>query len=541
MSIRSVFTPTCLAFLALAGMLYSPSSRATDYVFAGSNTGAIPDGNNTVRTVLFTVSGIAAPVQRVRVSMTLTHSWMGDVSATLISPNGRNRLVLFSRTGVKPGSTFGNASDFIGIYKFADSGSPDWWPVAAGAVMTPGEYRPVTGGVILSKVGGCPTYLDAVFSGLAPVDSNGVWQLQITDSVIGDTGTVTAATLELNDSVALFKSSFETGEPLRGLDSQRGSFAPACTRATSDFDGNGLADFVLARVEAPNIRWYVRPNLATSEGVETSFLHGLSATDILFDMDIDGDGISDAVVWRAGAPGHFFVRRSSQPSAPPLDIALGATGDDPIESGDYNGDGLDDLAVFNAPPFGAPDGPMNLSIRDTATGVVRTIFLGNGVAGDVFVSGGLDHTGDGIADVAVQATETPTQARYTIFDGSNGNAVDTFLLGNPSDFQVPGNRVGNFVDDITVSRTVSGSREWTIRDMATGVTGAPFVFSTTGDARLTGDFDGDGLDDYAVWRSSATPGTSKFVLLNSVTPANPAREVIMGQVGDFAVATARVK
>jgi len=67
------------------------------------------------------------------------------------------------------------------------------------------------------------------------------------------------------------------------------------------------------------------------------------------------------------------------------------------------------------------------------------------------------------------------------------------------------------------------------------------VFSIIVGFRLTGDFDGDGSDDYAVWRGSGPPNASKFIISNSAIPASPTRELIQGEQNDFAAAGARVK
>ena len=63
--------------------------------FPGTGTGAIPDNSATCATVegsplnvTFTVTGIAGAPSNVSVSFTGTHTWVGDVNARLIAPNG---------------------------------------------------------------------------------------------------------------------------------------------------------------------------------------------------------------------------------------------------------------------------------------------------------------------------------------------------------------------------------------------------------------------------------------------------------------------
>ncbi|HLM59789.1 MAG TPA: BACON domain-containing carbohydrate-binding protein, partial [Pyrinomonadaceae bacterium] len=73
---------------------FSDSPSATFPANAGT-LGAIPDGPSTnpqtpgaARDVTFTVSGITGNVSNVEISLTGTHTWLGDVEATLIAPNG---------------------------------------------------------------------------------------------------------------------------------------------------------------------------------------------------------------------------------------------------------------------------------------------------------------------------------------------------------------------------------------------------------------------------------------------------------------------
>jgi len=61
---------------------------------------------------------------------------------------------------------------------------------------------------------------------------------------------------------------------------------------------------------------------------------------------------------------------------------------------------------------------------------------------------------------------------------------------------------------------------------------------STTDITLSGDYDGDGVDDYAVWRPSATVGQSKFIVRRSLFPATPL-EVFLGLNSDYPAANAR--
>ena len=61
--------------------------------------------------------------------------------------------------------------------------------------------------------------------------------------------------------------------------------------------------------------------------------------------DYDGDGITDLAVFRP-TTGTWFIVPSSHP-ATPLNVVFGGWGDVPVP-GDYDGDGKTDLGIFRA-------------------------------------------------------------------------------------------------------------------------------------------------------------------------------------------------
>ncbi|MDH3255082.1 MAG: hypothetical protein OEM62_08835, partial [Acidobacteriota bacterium] len=90
-----------------------------------------------------------------------------------------------------------------------------------------------------------------------------------------------------------------------------------------------------------------------------------------------------------------------------------------------------------------------------------------------------------------------------------------------------------------VARNVAGDYEWFTRDAATGAgtdaNGTGITHGTTNDFLLTGDWDGDGIDDHAVWR----PSTGTFIIRRSSAPAPPL-EFVHGVSGDYPVANSQV-
>lgn len=535
--------------LALTLCLSVSVAHAVPVSFTGTNTGAIPDNNPAGRTVSFAVSGLTAPLGSVQLSMTLTHPWMGDLSAVLIAPGGAARLVVFGRVGATRTNANGDSSDFGGVYVFSDLGGPELWPAAAAVgaavVLTPGTYRTTsTGSPGRSSVGGCPTSLRGVFAGLSAAQANGTWTLVVSDGAAPDAGVIDAATLTLDTaSAAIFANGFE--DPgVAAAPQPLGLAAPSycINKPWADLTGDGLADFILTRSVGSAIEWRIRENLGngTAGVTETIFNFGNPATDNIDLVDADGDRIADPTVWTRGTPGTFTTRLSSRGGALRATV-LGSTGADPFQSGDYDGDAIDDYAVYQAPASGSPDGPMTVSYVRSSDGVLRTLTVGNGVTGDQFLISGFDVSGDGLADIVLQEadTTTPTAGRFRYINAATGAQFSTFLHGNSSDFLIPGNFVGSAYWDATVRRTVSGLRNHESRDSQTGVVAPVVTFGVTGDTSLGGDYDGDGITDIGVWHPSSTAAEVAFQIRPSSNTAIT-WSINYGQAGDFAVSGSRV-
>ena len=543
--------PAVAAFLcAFAG-----TAGAVPVSFPGTNTGPIPDNDPvTGRVVSFAVSGIAGPVSSVEVSVDLTHTWAGDVTATLVAPNGVARLMLVGRPGAGRANNSGDSSDFGGTYVFNDLGRPDLLPalqaIAAQVVLPSGTFRTISRGVPgRSIAGGCPTSLRGVFAGLTPAEANGTWTLVVTDSFSGDTGSVGTTTLTL-DSLGpnIFANGFESA-PAAAPEAlaPNGINAPAhcINKVQADFTGDGLTDFALARANGSNIDWFIRENLGngTAAATETTFSLGNPTTDFIDSLDLDGDRIADPAVWTPAPAGggRFQVRLSSRNGAV-REVVLGQTGDNPTQSGDYDGDGIDDLAVYRSPAFGSPAGPLQVIYLRSSNGAIGSVATGTGVAGDQFAISGFDYTGDGLADVVTQERDstTPSNARFRYFNALTGAQSTTFLFGLSSDFLIPGSHVGSAWADVTTSRSNGTNREWRTRDSQSGVEAPVVIFSATGDSRISGDYDGDGLSDHAFFRPTATPGPIGFQVRPSANTATT-WSVAFGQANDFPVAGSRVQ
>ncbi len=140
-----------------------------------------------------------------------------------------------------------------------------------------------------------------------------------------------------------------------------------------------------------------------------------------------------------------------------------------VASGDYNGDGVSDIAIFR-PASGL------WAVR----GFTRAYF---GQADDIPVSG--DYSGDGSADIAVFRSAT---GLWVV------RGFTRAYFGNGTDIPVPGDYDGDGFVDIAIFRNDRGL--WAIKDVDRSYFGGP------GDTPVHGDYTGDGFADVAVFRPS---------------------------------------
>lgn len=198
------------------------------------------------------------------------------------------------------------------------------------------------------------------------------------------------------------------------------------------------------------------------------------------DSDLNGDGTNDFAIFRP-TTGDWWTANSDG-----VGVQNFGTAADKVVSGDYDGDGRTDIAVFKN-----VGGQGVWSIKRSSDGGVTDAAWG--LATDKTVRGDFD--GDGRLDYAVYR---PSQGVWYVQKSNNtGNIIVQFGLAE--DQPAPIDVDGDGKDDIVVFRPSTGIWYWL--NSSDGQTGAA-RFGSNGDIPTAGDFDGDGKGDLAVFRPS---------------------------------------
>lgn len=524
---RFVQVVAVVALLPITVGLSGGTASGGSTSFPGTGTGAVPDGGPgcgapaaTSLDIAFAVSGVPA-FDDISVDMTFfpDHNWMGDLSATLIGPDA-TEVSLFGNVGTSNTSSCGESSNMGGTYTFSDTSTGDLW-VAADfpfSIVAPGSYFPTAPGN--PAVAGPAPYasMTAPFTGTS---ADGTWILRLTDSGEGDTTGVTAATLTFNTdpSPPDVASSHDFDGDNKDDYSITRDGTPAPTAASTrrslqeQTENPGFQPGALAtasRNHGTDLDWYI-----SNSGDGTARVQGFGQpfTDFTVPADYDGDGIDDLAVWRGTAPtgpggGMFIWYGSSDNTVHEVDF--GVQGDNPTVVGDYDGDGTADPAVYRCPPF--PFGQCHFYYKGSAGGGgITQVAWGNNVASVVRPYPG-DFDGDGKFDFAIHQ-----DGRYTVLRSSD-SGVEYIKWGNSTDAVLaPGDYDGDGRTDFANIRVNGSTVEWWILHRAGTTQILPWGALIPGFAEFAaqGDFDGDGKTDVSIWRRDNTGSDSFFYTLRS--------------------------
>ena len=494
--------------------------------FPGTNTGAIPDGTGTVQTagvprnVAFAVTGMSGKPGNVEVSMTINHTWVGDLKAVLIAPNGTS-FDLFGYTGASNTTSFGYGSDLLGTYIFRDTAGPiHWWDNAVINPVRTGSFRSTVSGP--SAVNPNTTNLTNAFA--AVTNPNGNWILRLTDGNNGDTGSVTAASLRLTNSASWITVTTPSGTgtgPLNYSVPINTSSGPR-TGTIRVTGSKGTADHNITQAGSQ----IISVNAITFPAGRTISVDGTSQSSNTFHFWAAGTTHTVAAANQAGpagtnyrfsqwndngAPTHtiapltdsvisaiFTTQYLLTKAASP--VAGGTVGANPSPGNSFYDSGT--TAQLNAVPNAgytfsgwsgdlsgtmaqmplAMNAPKSVTANFTAIGAVRRPF---------------DFDGDGKTDLSI--FRPSASAEWWWAKSSGGGGVVQF--GNSTDKIAAADFTGDGKTDVTFWRPSTG--QWFVL-RSEDLTFYAFPFGSNNDIPVPGDYDADGKADAAVFRPSSS-------------------------------------
>jgi len=173
---------------AIASLTVLPASAVT---FTGTGAGFnIPDDNATGASSTIVVPDSFSITDITVTLNSLTHTFLGDLIATLTHVDTGTTVSLFNRIGLV--SAAGDSSNFGGNYSFNDAFTGNIWAVAASGgssfVIPSGNYFPTGAG---------SSTLVPMLTSLSGELSSGTWRLTISDNGEDDTGALGSWALNL--------------------------------------------------------------------------------------------------------------------------------------------------------------------------------------------------------------------------------------------------------------------------------------------------------------------------------------------------------
>ena len=224
-----------------------------------------------------------------------------------------------------------------------------------------------------------------------------------------------------------------------------------------DISGNTYYDAKLCNLAQAAPGGDITPTPTPTPGVTP----GVTPVLVLDSGDYDGDGTSDIAIFRPPT-GLWAVRGLTR-------VYFGSEADIPV-SADYEGTGTTAIAIFR--------GNSGLwAVRD----LTRLYFGGEA---DLPVPG--DYDGDGCCESGVFRKASGLWAiRW----------VTRIYFGAAGDTVVPGDYNGDWIKDIALFRKISGL--WALRNLSR------IYFGSSGDTAVPGDYDGDGSWEAAIFRKAS--------------------------------------
>ena len=180
-------------------------------------------------------------------------------------------------------------------------------------------------------------------------------------------------------------------------------------------------------------------------------------------------------------------------------ISFGREGDQPL-TGDWNGDGVCDLAVWRKTADENIQIVLKLRGDSSALQLKQTEFI---LEGSRIRPVSADRDGDGKTELGyVRPNDTATSLVWAFDTLHDGTFTDRQTLGVPGDDLVIGDWNGDGIDDLAVARpgeiVGQGGRLWQLK-WAAIQSPRELIYLSPYDKPIAGDWDGDGDDDPGGW------------------------------------------
>jgi subtilisin-like proprotein convertase family protein len=382
---------------------------ATVTFSSGPLAQAIADHSTTTHSI--NASSAVGVISDVNVRVRINHAATNNLRIVLTSPTGVP-VALALNAGSDLNNYGTGAADCSGTFTEFDDEAAIRLELATPPFA--GTFRP-----------------ERPLSGLDGAATSGSWKLSIEDTVTSNTGTLLCWQITLTRSVA-----------------------PA------NYEGDVRTDFALVRPSGSSL-WLHR---TLQSATVTPDPHGMTGDIPIPAVIFGGTHLNTQTIYRPstglwGSPGV-------------IPVTWGLPEDVPVP-GDYNADGLTDIAVWRP---------------STGVWFVRNILTVTwGIFGDVPVPA--DYLGGPGTDLAVWR---PSNGAWFIA------GMDPIVWGGAGDICVPADYVGDEKADVAVFRPTTGV--WYIRGPQGELQSTQF--GTNGDIPVPADYDGDGKDDIAVFRPS---------------------------------------